>query len=301
MHESIVSGLNNLGYEVDYLPEIDKTEIEKILPDYTGLIVRSKIFVNAGILKNAPKLKFIARAGAGIDNLDTYEIEKRNIAIINAPEGNRDTLAEHAIGMLLCLLNNLHKADREVKAKIWDREGNRGEELMGKVVGLIGYGNMGEAFAQRLKAFGVEILAYDKYKRNFADGIVKESTLEEVFERANILSLHVPLTTETRGWINAEFFNKFKNPIYVVNTARGEILSLKALKYCLDKKIILGAALDVLEKEKFSQYTPEEIVMFDQLADHPNIIFAPHIAGWSYQSYVRISEVLVKKIEKIAK
>lgn len=297
MHPSIGPALEGLGLEVDYFPEINQSEILQIIGTYEGLIVRSKVSVDKTFLDQAPNLKFVARAGAGTDNLDTDELETRGIKIINAPEGNRDTLAEHTVGLLLSLLNKIHLASHEVKSLQWNREANRGEELMGKTVAIFGYGNMGQAVAHRLKSFGVEIIAYDKYKNKIAEDFVRLVPLETIFNKTDVLSLHIPLTQETRHLVNETFIQKFKKPFYLINTARGEIVSLKALKYYLDQNAILGAALDVLENEKFDALNAIEMEILKEIINSRKIIITPHIAGWSHQSYVRINEVLINKIK----
>jgi D-3-phosphoglycerate dehydrogenase len=297
MHPSIAPALEGLGLEVDYFPEINQSEILQIIGTYEGLIVRSKVSVDKTFLDQAPNLKFVARAGAGTDNLDTDELETRGIKIINAPEGNRDTLAEHTVGLFLSLLNKIHLASHEVKSLQWNREANRGEELMGKTVAIFGYGNMGQAVAHRLKSFGVEIIAYDKYKNEIAEDFVRLVPLKTIFNKTDVLSLHIPLTQETRHLVNETFIQKFKKPFYLINTARGEIVSLKALKYYLDQNAILGAALDVLENEKFDALNTIEMEILKEIINSRKIIITPHIAGWSHQSYVRINEVLINKIK----
>jgi len=297
MHNSIVSLLEANGISVDYRPDISRDGIKEVLSHYEGLIIRNKTVVDEDLLRNS-KLIFVARAGAGIDNLDQEAINKNGVRILNAPEGNRDALAEHTIGLLLALLNNIHTADRQIRGGKWIREKNRGSELRGKTVGIIGYGNMGQAFAKRLTSFECQVLAFDKYKSGFSNQFVIESSLEDIFEKSNILSLHLPLTQETRNMVDFDFFSKFRKSIVVINTSRGEILSLKALKYCLEKNKIIGAALDVLENEDIRKLDAEEREMFNYLIESNKIILTPHIAGWSFESYELISHVLAEKIIK---
>lgn len=299
MHESIVPMLRAIGFHVDYLPNISREELLENIHTYTGLIIRSKTAVNAAVIERASKLKFVARAGAGIDQLDVAALEARHITIINAPEGNRDALGEHAVGMLLALFNNIHFADRQVRNGLWDREGNRGVELKNKTVGLIGFGNMGKAFAQRVACFGCEILAYDKYLQNYGTATVKEVPLEEIFKKADVLSLHVPLTEETRGMFNDDFVSRFNNPFYFLNTARGEIALFSAICAGLESGKILGAALDVLENEKINQLSGEQKHFFEALTKSQKVILTPHVAGWTFESYERINQVLVEKIKKM--
>lgn len=296
MHPSIIPSLEELGFEVSYRPEITRQELISQISEYSGLVIRSKTAVDAALLQNASKLKFVARAGAGIDQLDIQTLKEKKIEILNAPEGNRDALGEHAIGMLLCLFNKIHLANAQVKQGIWNREENRGVELMGKTVGLIGFGNMGQAFAKRLSSFGCNVLAYDKYHSNFVSDFARSVTLEEIFESVNILSVHTPLTSETLGMVNDTFIDKFKNPIYLINTARGEIIPFSALVNGIQSGKILGAALDVLEREKLKALTEEQRRLFNYLVASDNVLFTPHVAGWTFESYEKINEVLVDKI-----
>lgn len=296
MHESIVSLLAEIGFEATYAPGITREEILAQIGDYEGVLVRSKTTIDKEFVDHAKKLKFIGRAGAGLDKIDVEYVESKGIEILNAPEGNRDALAEHAVGMLLNLLNKINAADQEVRNWIWDREGNRGVELSDKTVGIIGYGYMGQAFVQRLRAFDCRILVYDKFKKGFGTKTVEEASLDKLFQKADILSLHVPLTPETKGWINKDFIQNFRKEIYILNTARGEILPLTDLLELLDSGKVLGAALDVLEKEKFDQLSEDERARFESLFKRKNVLLSPHVAGWTFASYKRINEVLVSKI-----
>ncbi len=297
MHLSIIPLLKNAGHLADYRPEIEKNELLEIVGDYEGLIIRTKLPMDRSVLERAPNLRFIGRAGAGLDNIDLEYTQENGILIFNAPEGNRDAVGEHAIGMLLSLFNHLSSADQEVRKGIWQREENRGEELAGKTVGIIGYGNMGAAFAGKLIGFDVNILAYDKYKSGFSSFHVQESTFEKIQEEADILSLHVPLTAETGNFLTIDKLEKFHKPIYLINTARGEIISFDTLNAGLQRGILKGALLDVLENEKFSKLTHAQKLSFEELAARKNVIFTPHVAGWTIQSYKKINEVLVEKIK----
>lgn len=299
MHESIVPLLTELGFDVDYLPKINRDEVLESISVYQGLILRSKLLVDKSILDRAEQLQFIARAGAGLDKIDLDEVSKRGIKLLNAPEGNRDALGEHTLGLLLSLTNNIVKSDREIRRFTWDREGNRGYEIGGKTVGLLGYGNMAQAFAKRLKPFGCEILAYDKYKVNYSDQFVKESSLEEIKERADIFSIHTPLTPETRGLVDHDFLSSFKKPFWLLNTARGEIIPIIDLLNFLNEGKILGASLDVLENEKIRIMSESEKKHYNELFEKHNVILTPHVAGWSFESYRRINDVLVSKIKNI--
>jgi D-3-phosphoglycerate dehydrogenase len=223
-------------------------------------------------------------------------LAQRNIQLFHAAEGNRDAVGEQAIGMLLALFNHSIRADQEVRKGIWNREENRGEELGGKTVGIIGFGNMGSAFAEKLRGFGVKVLTYDKYKSGFGDDFVSEASFAKIQAEADVVSLHVPLTSETKNWFTIEILRQFQKPIYLINTARGEIIGFDALNQALDEGILRGAVLDVLENEKFQTFSPEQKHEFERLAARENVIFSPHIAGWTHQSYRRINEVLVDKI-----
>lgn len=300
MHLSLMPMLEKLGYDPDYQPKITRVEIIEKLNNYVGLIIRSKTFVDAELLQNAKQLKFIGRAGAGLDLIDIDYVELKNIALFAANEGNRVAVAEHVLGMTLCLMNNILIADREVRNGIWQREKNRGYELMGKTVGIIGYGNNGSETAKRFKAFGCKILAFDKFKKEFSDGIVEESTMERIFEEADILSLHIPLTSESNKLVNAEFLTKFSKNIVLINAARGEIVSLSDLAESIESGKVRGVCLDVLENEKLQKLTDEQKVVFEKLTASERVIFTPHIAGWTFESYVKINEVLIEKISGLS-
>lgn len=296
MHPSLFEMLDKINVGYQYSPQINRAKIILQLPSYQGLIIRSKTTIDAELLNNAPNLKFIARAGAGLDLIDISETKKRNIALFAANEGNRDAVAEHTIGMILSLFNRINTANAEVKSGIWQREPNRGLELMGKTWGIIGYGNNGKATAQRLLGFGVKVFAYDKFQKGFSDNYAMEADMELIFNQADIISFHIPLTTETLKMVDNQFINNFKKPIYLVNIARGEIVVLKDLLKNLQSGKVLGACLDVLENEKINKLTSEEKEIFDALTSLPNTIFTPHIAGWTHESYVKINEVMVEKI-----
>ena len=299
MHESLFPLLEGIGLEADYRPAISKEEIYQALKDTEVLFVRSKIAVDQMLLENAPKLKIVGRAGAGIDQLDVEALTRSGIQLINAPEGNRDAVAEHAMGMLLCLLNNILRADAQVRQSIWDREGNRGTELAGKTVGIIGYGFMGQAFAQRLQGFNCRVLAYDKYRTGFETGGVKESRLEEIQQQADVLSLHIPLNEENRALVNKAYLEKFHKPILLLNTARGEILPLRDLLQAMKNGKVYAAGLDVLENEKLQRLSAGEKENFTYLVQNDRVLFTPHVAGWTQESYRKINEVLIGKLKNL--
>lgn len=286
-----------LGYEVDDMPGISREETLAIIDRYTGIAIRTKFKIDAELILAGTNLRFIARAGAGMDNIDLNTAATQNITCINAPEGNRDAVGEHAVGMLLSIMNNLRKADIEVREGIWDREGNRGIELGGRTVAIIGYGFMGRSFAQKLSGFGVNVIAYDKYKTGFSDQFAREVSMEQVVKQADVLSFHIPLTRETRQMVDDEYLFHFRKPIILLNTARGEILNTAALLRAIESGKVIGAGLDVLEVEKFPNL--DELEWFDQLRKNEKVLLSPHVAGWSVESYRRISEVLAEKLRTI--
>ncbi|MCL9967713.1 MAG: phosphoglycerate dehydrogenase [Aquirufa antheringensis] len=292
VHPSMAEGLTNLGFEVETRTDLTLTEFVSILPNYEGLVVRSKFKITADILTDTT-LTFIARAGAGLDLLDVDACLSRGIAVFSANEGNSDAVAEHVIGQLLSLAHKLHTSDTEVRHGLWEREGNRGFELKGKTIGIIGYGNMGKAVASRLACFGMTILAYDKY----APSADYPATMEQLFEQADIVSLHIPLTSETRGLVSIEFLASFKKPILLINSSRGAIAPLEPLLHGLRSGKIKGLALDVLPNEKLSTWSPIEKELFAEIAAYPATIFSPHVAGWTTESYYKINEVLLEKIK----
>jgi D-3-phosphoglycerate dehydrogenase len=299
MHDSLFSLLEEIGWEGDYAPGITREEIKSRHHGYDGLIVRSKTFIDRDLLGEHPTLKFVGRAGAGVDNVDLEFLKEKKIEILHAAEGNRDAVAEHTVGLLLSLLRNIPKSDDEVKLGIWDREGNRGGEIMGKTVSIIGYGHMGQAFAKRLSGFSCKVLAYDKYKTGFSNEFCDEVQMERVFRDTDILSLHVPLTEETRMLVNLDYISKFKKRILIINTARGEILSLTDLAESMEQRRVSGASLDVLENEKLDKLTAEQTQAIRYLREKSNVIFTPHIAGWTFESHVKINVALVEKIKKL--
>ena len=302
-HNLLHETLEKAGHVCDLNYAWTKDEIINNIHLYDGIVIRSKIKITKEIIDKAVKLKFIARAGAGMENIDIVYAESKGIKCLHAPEGNRDAVGEHAIGMLLSLFNNLCRSNKEVREGKWLREENRGIELSEKTIGIIGYGNMGSAFAERLKGFGVKVLVYDKYKKNFGNEFIIETSLEEIFELADVLSLHTPLTDETNYLINDAFINSFKKNIYIINTARGKCLNSEDLTKNIKSGKVLGACLDVLEYEMLSfekldsSSLPEA---FQYLSQSEKVIFSPHIAGWTHESNKKIAKVLAEKILKIS-
>jgi len=298
-HPSLHQTLEKAGHVCHLHYDWTREEILQNIHLYDGIIIRSKIKIAKDILDKTTNLKFIARAGAGMENIDVAYAESKGIKCIHAPEGNRDAVGEHALAMLLVLFNNVLRADKEVREGKWLREENRGVELMGKTVGIIGYGNMGSAFAERLKGFGVKLLVHDKYKTNFGNEFIQESSLERIFDEADIVSLHVPLTAETERMVNDTFINSFRNNIYIINTARGKCLNTDDLVMNLKSGKVLGACLDVLEYEMTSFETLDVTMLpeaFQYLTQSDKVILSPHIAGWTIESHKKIAMVLVEKI-----
>jgi D-3-phosphoglycerate dehydrogenase len=297
VHEILVSGLAQAGFNVLYLPEITRSEIiSMVSKEVQGLVIRSKTQIDAEVLAQAKYLQFIARAGAGMDNIDEVCAKNLNITIFNAGEANADAVGEHTLGMLLMLLNNLSVAHQQVQSKIWLREANRGHELAGKTVGIIGFGNTGKAVAKKLSGFDVNVLAYDKYLKNYGNKYAKQATLNQIFNQAHIVSFHVPLTSITQYMVNLSFLNRFKHPIYVLNLSRGKILKTSHLVKALKSGKVLGAALDVLENENLNTLSASQLRDFNFLANSRNVVLSPHIGGWTYESYFKISKVLLNKI-----
>lgn len=297
LHPVFKSRAEQLGYEVDELPKITRAETLAVIAEYDGIAVRTKFKIDKELMEAGAKLKFVARAGAGLDNIDEAYAKERGIRLINAPEGNRDAVGEHAIGMLLSLINNHRKADIEIRNGIWDREGNRGWELKGKTVGIIGYGFMGSSLARKLSGFEVKVIAYDKYKTGFSDAYAQECSMEEIVKHSDVLSLHVPLTSETRQMVNEEYFYHFKKNIFFINTARGEIVNTRAVLDGLKSGKIMGAGLDVLEAEKFPNLAEQS--WYNELKEVQNVVLTPHVGGWTFDSYRKISEVLADKLEQL--
>lgn len=294
LHPVFQEKLTAKGIAFDYLPAIGREEALKLIPGYTGLIIRSKFRVDAAFIDAAPQLNVIGRGGAGMDNIDEDYAIARGITLLNAPEGNRDAVGEHMVGMLLGLMNNLNRANTEVRNGLWQREANRGLELGGRTVALIGYGNNGGAMARKLSGFGVKVIAYDKYKTGFSDAYATEANMDEVTEQADVVSLHIPLTDVSRGMVNEAYLARFQKPIFFLNGARGEIVDVPAVLDALDSGRILGAAFDVLPVEKFPALGGQP--WFERLVKHEKVALSPHVAGWTVESYYKLADVLVEKV-----
>ena len=296
VHPILQQRLERAGFICLDATNFDYADCQRSIVDAEGIVIRSRFRLDAAFLSNAEQLTFIARSGAGMENIDVAYCEKRGIELFNAPEGNRNAVAEHALGMLLNLFRHIKKGDAEVRAGIWDREGNRGVELDEKTVGIIGFGNNGSAFARKLSGFDVQVLAYDKYKKVANLGQVEEASMERIFEEADVVSFHVPQTEETLFWGNADFFNSFAKPIYLLNMSRGKIVKTEDLLEAIDTGKVLGACLDVIEFESSSFSEIDKNETLNRLLNHPKVLLSPHIAGWTQESYFLLSDVLADKI-----
>jgi D-3-phosphoglycerate dehydrogenase len=299
-HPVLEESFDKSGCEVVYNPNALINE-NFDLSAYIGLIVRSKK-ITAPIIDRMPNMKFIGRVGAGLENIDVAYAEKKGVQCFNSPEGSRHTVGEHAVGLLLSVMNKISKADAEVKNGIWDRDNNWGIEIKDKTIGIIGYGNMGSAFAEKISGFGAKVIAYDKYKFDYSDAFIQEAQMEHLFEECDILSLHVPLTKETRFMVNSEYLNKFKKNIFLINTARGKVLEIDDLVQAIESGKILGAGLDVLEYEKSAfekldiENLPESL---KYLFKSDKVVFTPHVAGWTNESYYKLAKVIFEKVKDL--
>lgn len=294
VHQIMLQKFDQEDISYTYQPFIKRAEAEEIIADYTGLVIRSKFEVDQSFFDLAPNLRFIARVGAGMDNINDAVAEKRAVVLIPANEGNRDAVGEHMIGMLLSLMNNLNRSDRQVRSGQWLREENRGYELQGSTVGLIGYGNNGMAMAKKLSGFGVNVLAYDKYRKNYTDPYAKMANMGEIYKQADIISFHIPLTAETKGMINEEYLSRFEKPIFFLMGARGGIVDVPAVLSGLDSGAIRGAAFDVLPVENFPKLSGQS--WYANLIKRDNVILSPHVAGWTFESYYKLSAIAADKI-----
>lgn len=299
VHEMLIDGLKQLGYEVMYLPEATRNDLLHHITTATGLVVRTKTQIDAEVINKANNLKFIARAGAGLDNIDEAAAQAKNIVVFNAGEANADAVGEHTLGMMLSLFAKINKANNEVRAGLWDREGNRGEELAGKTIAIIGFGNTGKAVAKKLSGFDVNVLAYDKYLKNYGNQYAKEATMQEIFEQADVLTLHVPLTQETKAMVDVNYLQKFAKPLWLFNMCRGEVVVTKDVVELMKTNKIRGVGFDVLENEKLNSMSEAEKIWFNYIAASDKTVLSPHVAGWTNESYFKISAVLFKKIKDI--
>ena len=300
-HQLLQNGLQKLGFQCDDDYNSSKEAIEEKIHAYDGIVIRSRFSIDKSFLDKATNLKFIARVGAGLENIDIAYAEKKGIRLIAAPEGNRNAVGEHTLGMILSLFNKLNKADKEIRQGKWLREANRGIELDGKIVGIIGYGNMGKAFAKKLKGFDVTVICYD-IKANVGDENAIQVSLEELQQQSNVISLHTPETDLTVNMVNTDFINAFEHPFWIINTGRGKSIVTEALVAALKSEKILGAGLDVLEYEKSSF---ENLFLKDNLPDaftylinSDSVLLSPHVAGWTKESKEKLAQTIVDKIKE---
>ncbi|MFY0644420.1 MAG: phosphoglycerate dehydrogenase [Bacteroidia bacterium] len=283
-------------HECLYLPSISLAELDKSLADIEVLIMRSKLNLTADWIDKAPKLKAIGRLGSGMDNIDVDYAQSIGIKCLNAPEGNRVAVAEQTIGMLLSLLSNVFKGHCELKSGIWDRKSNQGAELMNSTVGIIGYGNVGSALAERLSGFGVRTIAYDLYKTDFSNDFVTEVSLEELKQQADIISLHVPLNEHSKQMVNRAFIQEVSKPFILVNLSRGDVVNTIDLKWGLESGNIKGLAIDVFEQESLEKMNNQQLELFKYFTNHPHVIFSPHIGGLTLESFEKLASVLADKL-----
>lgn len=303
-HPLLIEQLEALGFESVLDTQSDKKTIESLLRPYEGIVLRSRMPIDASFLDAAPNLRFIGRVGAGMENIDVAYAQKKGVTLLNAPEGNRNAVGEHALGMLLCLFNKLHTADREVRKGLWKREAHRGIELDGKTVGIIGYGNTGKAFAKKLSGFDVEVFYVDILD-GMGDAYAKQVSLNTLQQKADVVSLHIPQTPQTSKMVNKQWLSAFSKPIWFINTARGKSVVTQDLVDALKSGQVLGAALDVLEYEAASfenifkeDHLPEA---FQYLVKAENVLLSPHVAGWTEESIIKLAQTIVDKIKKLYK
>ncbi|RPD38756.1 NAD(P)-dependent oxidoreductase [Chitinophaga barathri] len=296
VHEYLINELEAKGYTVNYQPSITYNEVLQSIHDVNGLIVTTRIKVDKAVIDRAGPLEWIGRLGSGMELIDVEYAESKGIHCASSPEGNRETVGEQAVGMLVMLMHNLLKSSLELRENIWERDGNRAWELGGKTVAIIGYGHTGSAFARKLRGFDMRILAYDKYKKDFGNESVEEADIETVFREADVVSFHLPLNDETRHMGNLEFFSSFAKPIYLLNTSRGKVVSTADVIAALENGTLAGAGLDVLENEKLDTFGETEKQQFRFLLDHPRVVITPHIAGYSHEASIKMAKVVLEKL-----
>ncbi len=303
VHPLLQEGLEAMGFICDYHPKISLAEVRKKIAPYNGIIINSKILMDREMFDKAPLLEFVARLGSGMEIVDQMYAAEKGVAVHSAPEGNCNAVGEHALGMLLAHANNLVRSDNEVKQKIWRREANRGFEIINKTVGIIGFGHTGSSFAKKLSGMDVKILAYDKYKTNYAAHLtyVEETGLENIIQNADIISLHLPLTSETRHFVDMAFINRVARPFVLINTSRGNCVATEDLLTGLATGKITGACLDVFENEKTATFTEEEDKRYQKLYTYPQVILSPHVAGWTVESKQKLAATLLRKIKAALK
>jgi len=304
VHEVLPKGLEKLGYELTYRPKISLEEVHEVIHQFEGLVINSKILVDQSLLDKASKLRWVGRLGSGLEIVDQAYAKTKNVAILSSPAGNAPAVGEHALGMLLALSNKLLLGDAQVRNMQWDREAARGWELKYRSVGIIGFGHTGPAFAKTLRGFENPVIAYDKYKQAFTKDtpwVSASNSAEEVLAKADILSLHLPLTPETVNYLNAKAIARLKKGVIVVNTSRGKAINLQALLDGLASGHIGGACLDVFPNEKTTSYTSDEERLYAELSSYQNVVLSPHVAGWTVESKKALAEIILNKVELIDK
>ncbi len=301
VHPVMLEGLESLGFSYEYRPEITLEEVHGIISTYSGLVVNSKIIADQSLFDKANQLKFIARLGSGMEIIDQDYARQKGIHVINSPQGNRNAVAEHALGMLLALANKLIQADKEVRDLHWDREKNRGFELQGKTIGLVGFGHTGSTFGKKLAGLEMNVLAYDKYKSDYTHPFphIQESTLDEIRSKADIISFHLPLNRETRHMVNEEFIHKCKREWILINTSRGGIVHTEEILKALESGYLKGACLDVFENEKPHTFSEDEQQLYSKLYRMNNVILTPHVAGWTQESKYKLSKVILDRLQQL--
>ena len=298
VHPILLTGLEKLGYAVVYDKDYDPINLDVDLPELAGIVINTKIKMTAERIDKSPKLEFIARLGSGLEIIDISYAESKGIQVINSPEGNRNAVAEHALGMLLCLANNIKQGDREVRSKVWNRESNRGFELEGKTIGIVGMGNTGQAFARKLSGWALELIYNDPYLLDKPKDLfnIESVNITQLQQRADIISFHVPLTMETQGMVNNEFIKACKPGVIIINTSRGKVIDTAALVSAIETGIVTGACLDVYENEKPHTFSTEEDHLYNRMYALSQVVLSPHVAGWTHESLQKIAEVLLDKI-----
>ena len=297
VHPVLVEKLTDLGFECEFNYSISKAELLLCISDYQGIVLRSRISFDEKLIQAGINLEFIARSGSGLEIIDLASCKKHNIVVFSSPEGNSDAVGEHVVGMLLALANNIHLANVSVRRKEWLREEHRGFEIKGKTIALIGFGHMGQSVAKKLSGFEASIIEYDKYTEQSFGSLAKRVPLQEIFETADVVSLHLPLSEETKEYANAAFFNSFKKKIVFINTSRGGHVNAQDLMNAIDNRIVSHAALDVLPFEKSSLEGLNDNPLFEKLLTYSNVLLTPHVAGWTNESYYKLSYVLFEKIK----
>ncbi|MEE9439906.1 MAG: NAD(P)-dependent oxidoreductase [Saprospiraceae bacterium] len=299
VHPSLISGLENRGYIVDYDKSVNMDVLPDVIHKYDGVIINSKIRMYKDTIDKASKLKFIGRLGSGLEIVDLEYAKLMGIAVINTPSGNNNAVAEHAMGMLLMLANNLRQADQDVRRFNWAREKNRGWELKGKTIGIIGFGHTGSQFAKKLSSWELNIISYDKYKHNFGPNFnfIERVSLQDILSRSDVISLHLPLTAETKHLVNADFIKRCKDNVVIINTSRGNVIKTEDLLSGLESDKVGGACLDVLENEKPNTYTQIEQEMYSKIFKMENVVLSPHVAGWTHESLKNIADILLDKLD----